>query len=145
MAKEISRTQRRVLVAVNFVSLAAIVFMVHVGRGRGWDVRLILAGIIPAAGVLTATFIGVFWRTGLWQLAHASFDRIDERQAQVMYESLRRSYTVFALLCVVVLFVNAVAERGHIPILIAGALLYLAHTLPAAAMAWNEKEVLLGS
>ncbi len=145
MAREISKTLRRLLVAVNYLSLAVIVFLIHVGRSRGWDTRLILAGIVPTAAVLIATFVGVFWRTGLWHLAHASFEKIDERQAQVMYESIRRSYSVFAVLCVVILFVNAVAERGHIPILIAGALLYLAHTLPAAAVAWSEKEVLLGS
>jgi len=145
MAREISKTQRRLFVVVNYLSLVVIVFLVHVGRARGWDARLVLAGIVPAAGVLVATFIAGFWRTGLWQLAHASFEKIDERQAHVMYESLRRSYTVFALLCVVVLFVNAVAERGHIPILVAAGLLYLAHTLPAAAVAWSEKEVLVGS
>ena len=145
MAREISKTQRRLLVVVNYLSLAAIVFLVHMGRAQGWDARLVLAGVLPAVAVLLATFVGVFWRTGLWQLAHASFDKIDERQAQVMYESLRRSYTVFALLCVVVLFVNAVAEKGHIPILIAAGLLYLAHTLPAAAVAWSEKEVLVGT
>ena len=145
MPREVSKTQRRLLVAVNYLSLAVIVFLVHVGRARGWDARMVLAGLLPTLAVLVATFVGVFWRTGLWQLAHASFDKIDERQVQVMYESIRRSYTVFAVLCVVVLFVNAVAEQGHIPILIAAGLLYLAHTLPAAAVAWSEKEMLAGN
>jgi hypothetical protein len=145
MAREISKTQRRLLVVVNYLSLSVVVFFVHVGRAQGWDIGLVAAGILPSAGVLVATFVGVFWRTGLWRLSHASFDSIDERQAQVMYESLRRSYTVFAVLCLVVLYVNAVAERGHIPILVAAGLLYLAHTLPAAVVAWTEKEVLAGS
>jgi hypothetical protein len=144
MVREISKAQRRLLVAINYVSLAVIVFMVHVGRPQNWDVRQVLAGAVPAAAVLAATFIAVFWRTGLWKIAHASFEKIDERQVQLMYESIRRSYTVFALLCVVILFANAVAERGHIPILIAAGLLYLAHTLPAAAVAWSEKEVFVG-
>ena len=145
MQREIPKTQRRLLVTVNYVSLAAVVLLVHAGRARGWNSALILGGVLPTAAVLVATFVGVFLRTGLWRLAHASFEAIDERQAQVMYESVRLSYTVFAIVCVVVLFINAVAERGHIPILVAGALLYLAHTLPAAAVAWREKEVLIGT
>lgn len=145
MQQEISRTNRRLLVAVNYLSLASVVFLVHVGRHRGWGAAHILTFLLPGLAVLVATFVGVFWRTGLWRLAHASFDRIDERQVQVMYEATRISYAIFAVLCVVVLFVNAVAERGHIPILIAGGLLYIAHTLPAAAAAWSEKEVLVGN
>ncbi|MGD9141485.1 MAG: hypothetical protein PVJ42_08090, partial [bacterium] len=133
MAGEISKTQRRLLVAVNYLSLALLVFMVHGGRARGWSAGVIVAGVLPVAGVLVATFVGVFWRTGLWHLSHAPFEKIDEREAQVMYESLRRSYAVFAVVCVIILLVNAVAEMGHIPILIAVGLLYLAHTLPAAA------------
>lgn len=143
MTREISRTQRRLLVAVNYLSLVALVFMVHVGRARGWSASIIVAGVLPTAGVLIATFVGVFWRTGLWHLSHAPFEKIDEREAQVMYEALRRSYAVFAVVCVIVLLVNAVAEMGHVPILVAAGLLYLAHTLPAAATAWSEKQVLV--
>ena len=145
MTREIKKRERRLLVVLNYLSLGAIVFLAHMGSAYGWNMRLNLVGILAAVAVLVVTFIGGFWRTGLWRLAHASFDNLDERQALVMYESLRRSYTVFALLCIVVLYVNAVAEQGHIPILVAAGLLYLAHTLPAAVVAWTEKEVLAGS
>jgi hypothetical protein len=131
--------------AVNYLCVAAIAFLVHVGALCGWDIRLRLTGIAVSAVLGLVTFYRVFWRTRLWQLAHASFARLDERQVQVMYESLRRSYWMFTILCLVVVYVNAVAERGHVPILVAGCILYLAHTLPAAVLAWREKEVLIGS
>jgi len=143
MPREISKTNRRLLVIVNYVSLISVAFLVHAGRMYDWDTRVRLAGILASCGVLLLTFTLVFWRTGLWQMAHASFEKLDERQVHVMYESLRHSYVIFTLLCVVLLYANAVAERGHIPILIAAGILYLAHTLPAAAAAWNEKEVLI--
>ena len=143
MEREISKTVRRSLVVFNYLSLAVIVILVHLGSAYGWDLRLILAGVLAGLAVLLATFLGVFWRTGLWHLAHATFENLDERQAHVMYESLRRSYSVFAVLCLIVLVVNSVAEMGNVPILVAVGLLYLAHTLPAAAVAWTEKEVLI--
>jgi mannose/fructose/N-acetylgalactosamine-specific phosphotransferase system component IIC len=143
MAHEVPKSQRRLLVVINYMSLGAIAFLVHVGSVYGWDARLRLVGILVALAALVITFVAVFWKTRLWQMAHASFERLDERQIQVMYDSLRHSYSVFALLCLVVLYVNAVAERGHIPILIAAGLLYLAHTLPAAFVAWTEREILI--
>jgi hypothetical protein len=143
MVREIPKSQRRLFVVINYVSLGAIAFLVHMGDAYGWDARLRLVGILAALAVLVMTFVAVFWKTRLWQMVHTSFQKLDERQIQVMYDSLRHSYSVFAVLCLVVLYVNAVAERGHIPILVAAAILYLAHTLPAAFVAWTEREILV--
>lgn len=144
MTSEIPKSERRAGVVVNYLCVVAIVFLVHVGDILDWDVRLRLIGIAGTSALGIVTFVRIYWRTRLWQLAHASFAKLDERQIQVMYESLRRSYQIFALLCLVVVYVNAVAERGHVPILVAGSILYGAHTLPAAVLAWTEKEILVG-
>lgn len=143
MVREIPKSQRRLLVVVNYVSLGAVAFLVHVGNLYGWGAQLRIFTILAALAALVVTFIAVFWKTRLWRMVHTSFETLDERQIQVMYDSLRHSYSVFTVLCLVVLYVNAVAERGHIPILVAAALLYLAHTLPAAFVAWTEKEILV--
>ena len=142
--REMSRSERRAGVVVNYFSVTAIAFLVHVGAVYGWDVRLRLAGIFAALGLGIATFIRVYWRTRLWQLVHSSFVKLDERQVQVVYESLRYSYMIFTILCLVVVYINSVVERGHVPILVAAGILYLAHTLPAAVLAWKEKEILIG-
>jgi hypothetical protein len=144
MISEMSRSERRAGVVVNYLCVLALVSLVHVGDVLNWDVRLRLVGIAGTGALGIVTFAKLYWRTRLWQLAHASFAKLDERQVQVMYESLRRSYQIFALLCLVVVYVNAVAQRGHVPILVAGSILYGAHTLPAAVLAWTEKEVLVG-
>jgi hypothetical protein len=144
MALEISKKDRRIRVTANYLCVAVIACLVHVGDVMNWDLTLRLAGILVALAIGIVTFIGVFWKTRLWQVAHASFDKLDERQVQVVYESLRHSYRAFALVCLVVIYVNAVAGRGHVPILVAASVLYLAHTLPAAIMAWTEKEILVG-
>jgi hypothetical protein len=144
MTRELTKSERRVGVVLNYICVAAIAFLVHIGSVYGWDVRVRLAGIFAALGLGIATFIRVYWRTRLWQLAHSSFVKLDERQVQIVYESLRYSYMIFTILCLVVVYINAVVERGHVPILVAAAILYLAHTLPVAVLAWKEKEVLIG-
>jgi hypothetical protein len=144
MTREISKSERRLLVSVNYLSILVIVLIAHAGGEYGWSSRLRIIAMLASAGVLLATFIAVFWRTRLWQTTHASFDRLDERQVQVMYDSLRSSYSIFVILCLVILYLNSVAGEGSIPILVAGAMLYLGHTLPAAVVAWTEKEVLIG-
>ena len=142
--KELTKSERRVGVGLNYICVIAIAFLVHVGNVYGWNLRLRLAGIFVALALGIATFIRVYWRTRLWQLAHSSFVKLDERQVQIVYESLRYSYMIFTILCLVVVYINSVVERGHVPILVAAGILYLAHTLPAAVLAWREKEVMIG-
>jgi hypothetical protein len=143
MERDMPKSRRRQLVTANYASLCAVVLLVYAGKAYGWSAPLKIGTIVAALALLVATFIGVYWRTRLWHLTHSSISRLDERQVGVVYESLRLSYTVFSLLCLVVLYVNAVAARGPISVLVAGGLLYLAHTLPAAFVAWTETEVLV--
>jgi hypothetical protein len=126
----------------NYLCVGIVAALVDIGRATGLDMRLLLVGVGVTLTVGTVTFVNLYWKTRLWQLSHASFERLDERQVQVFYESLRHSYAILAVVCLVVLYTSAVAGKGPIPILIAAAILYLAHTLPAAILAWTEKEVL---
>ena len=143
MEHQISKTDRRIGVIVNYLCVAAIGFLIHAGDVMAWSVVVRLVGVLAALGVGLITFIRVYWRTGLWKLAHASYQKLDERQVQLMYDSLSHSYAVFTIVCLVIVYLNAVIERGPVPIVIAGSILYLAHTLPAAVVAWTEKEVLI--
>jgi hypothetical protein len=143
MDRQISKTDRRMAVIVNYVCVAAIGFVVHMGNMMAWSLTVRLVGIVACLVVGLFTFIRVYWRTGLWKLAHASYQKLDERQVKVMYDSLSHSYGVFTIVCLVIVYLNAVIERGPVPIVIAGSILYLAHTLPAAVVAWTEKEVLI--
>ena len=142
---EISKSERRTSVILNYLSVVVIAIVVDMRDPLGWGAVPV---ILVACGALTlglTTFIRVFWRTRLWKITHAGFKGLDERQVQVVYGALRNSYSIFAIVCVVILYVNSVLETGHIPILAAASVLYLAHTLPAAVVAWTEKEILTGS
>jgi hypothetical protein len=136
--REMSRSQRRASIVVNYLSVALLAFVVDMRGLLGWGSLPVLIVACGAVALGLATFIRGFWHTGLWSMTHAGFARLDERQVQIVYESLRVSYSVFAIICLAILYANALIERGHIPIVIAAAVLYLAHTLPAAVVAWTE-------
>jgi hypothetical protein len=140
----ISRFDRRVSLVLNYLSVAVIATVIDMRGALGWGTSSVGLIAIGALALGVATFVRVFWHTKLWRITHAGFRSLDERQVQVVYGALRSSYWIFAIACVVILYANALIERGHIPILVAAAVLYLAHTLPAAVVAWTEKEVLIG-
>jgi hypothetical protein len=140
--REMSRPQRRANVIVNYLSVALLAFVVDMRGLLGWGSMPVLIVACAAVVLGLATFIRGFWRTRLWSMTHTGFKGLDERQVQIVYESLRVSYSLFAIVCLMILYANALVERGHIPILLAGAVLYLAHTLPAAVVAWTETDPL---
>lgn len=145
MKREIPIRNRRIGVIINYFCIIIIVLLIEGGeKWMGLIAPLLITGTISAliAGVIS--FIYVYWRTSLWKLIHSSFDKLDERQIQVIYNSLRYSYSIFAIICLVILYINAVTERGPGGVITAGCLLYFAHILPASIIAWTEREVLIG-
>lgn len=108
--------------------------------------------VIDALGIgslliVVATFFQLFLRTGLWRLTHTDTDSLDEREIEITHEALRYSYSWFSIVCLVIIFTHAVVYRlvpdvdFAISVPLAGSLLYLAHTLPGAVLAWREKEM----
>jgi hypothetical protein len=144
IVREISRTERRAGVILNYLGVGLIALVVDMRGSLGWGTTPVIIVVCAATVLGLVTFIRVFWRTHLWKMTHAGFTHLDERQVQVVYESLRNSYSIFAIVCLAILYINAVIAKGHIPILVAAAVLYVAHTLPAAVVAWTEKEILTG-
>jgi len=72
-------------------------------------------------------------------MVHTSSKSLDEREMQVVLSAVRYAYGIFAIICLILIYAFAVAEKQAIDVLLAGALLYLAHTLPAAIIGWKEK------
>lgn len=72
-------------------------------------------------------------------MVHTSSKNLDEREMQVVLNALRYSYSIFTIVCLLIIYVFAIVEYQPIDVLLAGGLLYLAHSLPAAIVGWNEK------
>ena len=142
MQRSMPKSNRRIAVVVNYSCVVLFVILFCAGHYFGWN-PLVVAGIIAASIVTLISFILLHIRTRLWKLVHTKIEDLDERQVQVTHESLRRSYTIFSVLSLVVLMCLALlnAGRDSILIIIFAGLLYLAHTLPASIIAWREKEI----
>ncbi|MFC1730730.1 hypothetical protein ACFL6I_10395 [candidate division KSB1 bacterium] len=145
MEQEISKRKRRIGIIVNYLSLIFIIILIQAGKPYGLDTALLLTGALGALIVGLISFISVYWKTRLWRLVHTSFKELDERQIHVVYNSIRYSYGIFCILCLIIIYFNAIVEKTNIDISTAGGFLYLAHILPASIIAWTEKEVLIES
>ncbi len=143
MKKELSLMNRRVLVTANYVAVIAVLVFFHLGEAQGWD-PVVASVAIVALLVAVASFIFVHLKTHLWKMSHAKPDNLDEREFQVIHGALGHSYSIFVIVCIITLYVLTLAEikgAGTLGVLLPGSLLYLAHSLPSAVLAWTEKEV----
>ena len=141
-----SISKRRALVILNYLCLFALIAALYTGETRG-DSTFIVAVVIGAALLYLLSLVFLYARTQLWWMTHTKIDNLDERQQAITHSSLRRAYGIYTVLSLALLLVIILAARasgrGYDPNLIAAfaALLYLAHTLPGAILAWREKEV----
>ena len=141
-----SKARRRIGVVVNYLSLFLVLVFFYVAERTNLSAPLIVAGVV-ALVALAISFIHTYVRTRLWKLVHRRVEDLDERQIQITHESLRYSYGIFSVICLAIILVSelirqwAVTPDGLSLMPVLGALIYLAHTLPASILAWTEKEV----
>jgi hypothetical protein len=144
--QEISITRRRAGVIINYSSLLILLILFYLALGTTINIVIAAVGIV-LAGLIIISFIIIFMKTGLWKFVHTKIDQLDEREIQVTHISLRRSYTIFGIISLSLFLVSelikdyfsGISDISFMPII--GALIYLAHTLPASIIAWTEKEV----
>ncbi len=142
MNKNISISNRRIGVMINFIALFLLVFvfeLINLDLGLGRVAALIL--IVIFFITVIASFVYIYGKTGLWKLSHQHIRLLDERQAQVLTNAIRISYSVFVILTLIIIYGYALIRKGPIDVVIAAALIYMAHILPASILAWTEREV----
>lgn len=140
MEQKISKTNRRIWIVINYMSVIFILTIFYAGKNLEWPPYVFISGIV-AIIVFVFSFIQVFIGTSLWKMVHASDEILDERQIKVVLSSLKYSYMTFTIVCLAIIYGFAVAELGPIDVVLASCLLYFAHTLPAVIVGWVEKEV----
>ncbi len=142
MENNISLSQRRIGVIINYISLILAVMAFEFIKSKtglpAW-LGFSLMGISLMALVLS--FAYVYGKTRIWHLAHKKSDHLDEREIQVVMNSIRISYSIFTIAVIVVVYLFAILGLGPFDVVIAATLLYLAHILPTSILAWTEKEI----
>ena len=140
MKNQKSRKQNRVWILLNYLSLIAGMLLFYTVKFRHWPLYFLLfeTGIFA---IFLISFLKAFIKTKFWKMVHTSYKNLDEREMQVVLNALRYAYSVFTIVCLIIIYAFAIAEYHSIDVLLAGGLLYLAHTLPAAVGGWNEKYI----
>ena len=141
MKQQNLRKQNRYWILINYLSLIAVLVFFYTGKYFQWPIFSVIFEI-GSLGIFIISFYRAFIKTKFWKLVHTSYKNLDEREMQVILNALRYAYSIFAIICLIIIYTFAIAEYHPIDVLLAGGLLYLAHTLPAAIVGWNEKYIL---
>jgi hypothetical protein len=136
---KIQRKLRQALV-INYLSFIIFLSLFYLVRHGVFHRIYILANLLPLAGII-ASFHVAFGKSQLWKLTHSVFGKLDERETELVFRATTISYSIFSIICLVMIYVFSLIGLGAIDVLLAAFLLYLAHSLPAAIIAWNQKVV----
>ncbi len=137
MEEQNFKKQNRYWILLNYISLIAVLVFFYTGKYFQWPISSVIFEI-GSLSIFIISFIRAFIKTKFWKLVHTSSKNLDEREMQVVLNALRYAYSIFAIICLIIIYAFAIAEYHPIDVLLAGGLLYLAHTLPAAIVGWNE-------
>ena len=132
------RKQNRVWIMLNYLSLIAVMLLFYTVKIYHWPLSYLLFEIVIFAIFLTSLFQAYF-KTKFWKMVHTSSKNLDEREVQTVLKALKYAYSIFTIICLIIIYAFAIAEFHSIDVVLAGGLLYLAHILPASIVGWNEQ------
>jgi hypothetical protein len=134
-----SKKHRRLWVTLNYAALVGFVIIWFFILAGHKNVLSYSFGAISLIVVLIS-FYFAYLKTRIWNLVHTSVLKLDEREISVIYYALRYAYSIFAILCLIIMIAISLSKKP-IDIMTVAVLIYLAHILPASIIAWKEKEV----
>ncbi len=140
MEQQNFRKQNRYWILLNYLSLIAILVFFYTGKYFQWPIFSVISEI-GSLTIFIISFFRAFIKTKFWKMVHTSSKNLDEREMQVVFNALKYAYSIFTIVCLIIIYAFAIAEYQPIDVLLAGGLLYLAHTLPAALVGWNETNI----
>ena len=132
------RKQNKIWILINYLSLITGILLFYIVKIYHLPLTILWfeIGIIA---VLLVSFYKAFIITKFWKMVHTSSKNLDERETQVVLNALRYAYSIFAIICLIIIYAFAITEHLPIDVVLAGGLLYFAHTLPVVIVGWNEK------
>jgi hypothetical protein len=142
MERNQSIQRRRSGVIVNYAFLSLVLILSFEGYWLGWSLATKI-GFWLSVALVIVTFFPLHMRTGLWHLAHAKADELDEREIQQAHEAVRYSYAIFTVVSLSIILVLVIFGLGGQTerLTVFWVLLYLAHTLPSSILAWTSYRV----
>lgn len=146
----------RLFIALNYCCLAGAILLLPVIRKTGWNIFLVVGLTLLFLAALYS-FFRIHIQSGAWMFVHRSVRHLDERELQLVHQALRISYSLFSVICLLLLLLFTVGPSVSPHLvrcsdLIAGfysefllpigvpltaAMIYLAHTLPGSVILWK--------
>jgi len=138
MKQQNFREQNRFWILLHYFSLIAVLVFYYSGKYLHWPIVTVIFEI-GFLIILIISFFRVFIKTKFWKMVHTSSKNLDEREILAVLNGLKSSYSIFTVTCLIIIYTFSLIGYHRIDVLLAGALLLLAHTLPAAIVGWNER------
>jgi len=125
------------MVTLNYIATFALLTIYEIGVMEGWR-TLYTIGIIVFVLFIAISFYYAFGKSGLWRFTHLPVAKLDEREMQIIYISLRLAYSFFTIASILLIYIFLIADL-KVNAVLAAVLIYLAHILPASIVAWTER------
>jgi hypothetical protein len=94
------------------------------------------------------SFYIIHIKSDIWKLTHKRTAQLDERELKLTQEALSKSYSLFTLICLLAFYLILLAYKDPLNYsfasfksqlaLFAFLMIYVAHTLPGAFIAWKN-------
>lgn len=139
MKQRSTRLQRRIGVIITFFTLFGAAILFEYCKSLGWTTLFTVGEIVLILSFI-AGLIFTFFRTGLWQFTHIPSKDLDERELRLTNRVLRFSYSLLSIFLLVLLLGYSLISR-EVSSVVVFALIIFVHLLPAAVIAWSEKQL----
>lgn len=132
-----NKGMHHMLIILNYAAMICFVALFEYYRSTGIWSLVSISAVCAALLVFILSFYVAYGRSGSWKLIHIPFKKLDEREAGIVYESLRIAYAAFSVIALIALLVYALGEF-KLSIMVFAFFLLLAHILPASVISWRN-------
>jgi hypothetical protein len=142
---------RRSGVVIMFAAVIALFTLFLFGEYSHWN-GFLISGTLLSGLAVWVSFQMTLKKTGLWKMCRLKARKLDEREKIVVLNSYRRSYFIFAVVSLILVFLIVLSvryhliihtHRGHFSLGLALVMFldFLVSMLPPSVIAWTESVV----
>jgi hypothetical protein len=128
----------KVWIVINYFSLLLMILMFWLAQNSLVESGRLVILVLPFISLILSYYFA-FTKTKLWKFTHTPVTELDEREIQNLYKAMRKSYVIFSIFTIGILYLISFSGLTQINVVLASGLLYLAHILPASILGWEKK------
>jgi mannose/fructose/N-acetylgalactosamine-specific phosphotransferase system component IIC len=134
---EKKKSKNRMWISLNLISFILLLVFYYMAKNNQWQQNFMIGSAFALLLFVISVYAG-FIKTNFWKMVHSKSKNLDEREFSVVLKAIKFSYSIFAILCIVLIYGLAFTQFLLVDVVLGAGLLYLAHILPAVVVGWNE-------